>query len=245
MVCGMKKRMIGKLFMTGVLCTCVGLSVSAQERLIDNTFVTLGIGTQLYGGDSDKHMAFGDRLTPAVDFSLGKWVTPGIGVALSYTGYKIKGLWSTHLITAHYATDIYYGPNDNGFQLYEQRAHFYNVHADVLFDIFTLLGRDAQRLYHLVPFVGVGWAHTYDHSNAHGNSMTLNAGLINSFRLSPRINLNVTLRGMLLGEGFDGEGGSHDKVNTELYQGGKGGGNVNADMMAGVTVGITYRFGRK
>lgn len=230
------------IFITGLLCISMATNLHAQERFWENTFATFGIGTQLYLGDSDKHMDLKDRLTPAFDFSVGKWFTPGIGAALSYTGYKIKGVWSSHLSHSNFSTDIYFSESDNGFSLYEQRASFFNVHLDALFDIGSLLKWRKQRVYHLIPFAGIGWGHSYKHRGKEANSVTLNGGLINSFKVSSRIDLNITLRGVLLREGFDGEGGKHDKIKPELNMGDCGGGNVNADALSGVTVGITYHF---
>ena len=57
-----------------------------------NWFVSVGGGAQMYFGDYDKQMSFGDRLTPALDIAVGKWFTPDIGLRLMYSGLEYKGL---------------------------------------------------------------------------------------------------------------------------------------------------------
>lgn len=46
----------------------------------------------MYFGDHNVQMAFGDRLSPALDIAFGKWFTPGIGVRAMYGGLSIKVL---------------------------------------------------------------------------------------------------------------------------------------------------------
>ena len=50
----------------------------------------------------------------------------------------------------------------------------------------------SDRVYRLIPYVGFGWAFGWDYANqpeyamghTRDNSMTLNAGIINNFKLS-------------------------------------------------------------
>ena len=57
----------------------------------DNWFVTAGGGIQVYFGESDTHGNFSDRIAPALDISVGKWITPSVGMRLQYSGLKAKG----------------------------------------------------------------------------------------------------------------------------------------------------------
>ena len=47
-----------------------------------NTFVSVGLGGQVLFGDHEKQMKFGDRIAPALDIAVGKWLTPYEGVRL-------------------------------------------------------------------------------------------------------------------------------------------------------------------
>lgn len=92
-----------KNILMSVLLLLMGITVYAQEdfskstttttivenadkykvetnRFWSNWFVSVGGGAQMYFGDHNVQMAFGDRLSPALDIAFGKWFTPGIGV---------------------------------------------------------------------------------------------------------------------------------------------------------------------
>ena len=58
----------------------------------NNWFITVGGGGQIFFGDLDKYMEIGDRITPTLDISVGKWFTPGFGLQASYSGLKLKGI---------------------------------------------------------------------------------------------------------------------------------------------------------
>ena len=61
------------------------------NRFWSNWFVGVGGGANIFFGDHDRQADFGDRLGGALDVSLGKWFTPGIGMRLMYSGLKAKG----------------------------------------------------------------------------------------------------------------------------------------------------------
>ena len=216
----------------------------------DNWFVTIGAGTQFYMGDNEKHMHFKDRLTPAIDLSIGKWFSPGLGLQISYTGYKFKGLWADHYAGQHFKTDIEYTNPKKNFKgdgkLYEQKGNFLNLHADGLLNFSNLFaGYKEKRFYSLIGYVGVGWIRGYNPSDKDNDYITFNGGLINSFRLSDALNLNVTIRGAIVNDGFDGEISGNEYMGPsdqkpENYKG--GGQNHYFDGYGGVTVGLTYRF---
>ena len=63
----------------------------------DNWFVTAGGGAQIYFGESDTYGSIGKRLAPALDISVGKWITPAVGVRLQYSGLQAKG-WTHGLL---------------------------------------------------------------------------------------------------------------------------------------------------
>ena len=215
----------------------------------DNWFMSVGVGTQVYMGDNDKFMQFKDRLTPAIDFSVGKWFSPGLGLQVSYSGYKINGLWWDGYAGQHWKTETEYTNPRNKFtaggKLYEQEAKFFNIHVEGLVNLSNLFGGYKERVYSCIPYVGVGWIRSYDHPGKNVDDLSFNAGIINSFRLSNALSLNLTLRGGIMDDGFDGEiSGVYYQGPSELEpEGLKGGGqNYNFDGYGGVTLGLTYRF---
>ncbi len=99
-----------------------------------------------------------------------------------------------------------------------------DLHGDILFNVSNMIaGYNEDRIYDFVPFVGFGFAHSYDAPRR--NSLAFNFGIINTFHLASAWDLNLELYGMGTENKFDGKTTS------------KG-----PDFMAGATVGITYKF---
>ena len=197
------------------------ISVSAQSgsSFWDNTFVSVGAGAQMYVGDHDGRIGFGDRLSAALDISAGKWFDNGIGVRLSYSGLSAKG--ATRWDEAHST-----GENVPGWGIGMSYSKFnlFNLHADAMFNLHTLIkGEDENRVWTTAPYVGIGCVHAMDVPK--NSSLGFNAGWMNSFRINSRLDANIDLRGLIMGDGIDGE---------------KGG--VKLDGMLTLTAGLTYKF---
>lgn len=217
----------------------------------DNIFITFGIGTQFYMGENEKHMKFKDLLTPALDLSVGKWFTPGLGLAMSYSGYKFKGVWCERYTGQNFKTDKVYpnpvnGYNSKEYNLYEQKADFFNLHIDALVNLSNLFyGYKKNRIYNFIPYIGVGWMQSYNTEERNAGNITLNAGIINRFRLSDALDLNITVRGALIDDSFDGEisGAPYRglaNLKPENYK--EGAQNHGLEGYGGITVGLTYKF---
>lgn len=186
------------------------------NRFGANWFISGGVGAQMFFGDNDGEADFGKRIAPALDIAVGKWFTPGIGLRFAYNGLQAKG-------AAPYAGDAYVkgGTYSNGY--YKQKWNMANFHGDVLFNLSNMIcGYNEDRLYSFIPYVGAGVAHSWSEPNA--TSLGLNAGLINRFRLTSALDLNVELRGLLMKDAFGG---------------------VSKEAMGGVTVGVTYKFKKR
>lgn len=184
-----------------------------------NCFISIGAGTQMYVGDHDGLIGFGDRLSAALDISAGKWFDNGIGVRLSYSGLSAKG--ATRWDEAHST-----GENVPGWGIGMSYSKFnlFNLHADAMFNLHTLIkGADENRVWNTAPYVGIGCVHAMDAPK--NSSFGFNAGWMNSFRINSRLDANIDLRGLIMGDGIDGE---------------KGG--VKLDGMLTLTAGLTYKF---
>ena len=194
----------------------------------NNWFVTVGGGAQMYFGDHDKQVDFGDRIGGALDIGVGKWFSPEIGVRLMYSGIQIKGATKypgQGFDSAHgTGEDIPgkgRGTTDN---LQHQKYNMYNIHGDVLFNFSNLLcGYNEKRIYNCSPYLGIGVASAT--SEPKKVDITGHVGILNTFRISPAFDINLDLRGMFVNDEFDGE------------RGGRGG-----EGMFTATVGITYKF---
>ena len=232
-----------KNILMSVLLLLMGITVYAQEdfskstttttivenadkykvetnRFWSNWFVSVGGGAQMYFGDHNVQMAFGDRLRPALDIAFGKWFTPGIGVRAMYSGLSIKGATQNG---SHSTGKVY----DASQWLDEQKFDFMNIHGDVMFNASNLLcGYNEKRFWSVTPYVGVGWILTWETPRARNFNASL--GVINSFRLSSAFDLNLDVRGTATKDEFDGEIGGRKE-----------------EGLLSVTLGITYKFPKR
>ncbi len=194
------------------------------NRFWSNWFVTAGGGVNLYFGDHDKQVKFGQRLAPAVDVAIGKWFTPGLGLRFAYSGLSIKGATQDGV---HSTGEDVPGKGGWGYWLDKQKFNFFNFRLEAMLNVSNLLfGYNPQRLYTLSPYVGLGVMKTNDKPAA--TEIAGHFGLFNAFRLCDALDLNLDVRGMLVSDAFDGENAG---------RGGEG--------MLTATLGLTYKFGRR
>lgn len=174
----------------------------------DNWWVQIGGGAQVYYGDHNKQMDFVDRLSLALDAGFGKWFSPQIGVRAMISGLTINGATQTWGETGIHDTgkpvDGKY-THDYGF-LNEQQFDFYNLHADVLFNMSNILcGYKEKRVWNCSPYLGLGWMVTWESPRA--REVSLNFGIFNAIRLSEKFDFNIDLRTTMVKDSFDGETG--------------------------------------
>jgi len=186
---------------------------------LSNWFVSAGGGTALYFGDRSSEMKFTDRLFGTFNLSVGKWFTPGIGVRLNGQMLFVK----TSCTSGVHGNGWY----DQSTGLYKQKFDAFNAGGDLMFNVSNLIfGYNSKRLYNLVPYAGVGIIFTRD--KPRDNEMSLSVGLLNTFRLCSNIDLNFDVRGIMFGDGLNGN-----------ILGGKN------DGMLSMSLGLTYKFGSK
>lgn len=174
----------------------------------DNWWVQIGGGAQIYYGDHNKQLDFVDRLSLALDAGFGKWFSPQIGVRAMISGLTINGATQTWGETGIHDTgkpvDGKY-THDYGF-LNEQQFDFYNLHADVLFNMSNILcGYKEKRVWNCSPYLGLGWMVTWESPRA--REVSLNLGIFNAIRLSEKFDFNIDLRTTMVKDSFDGETG--------------------------------------
>lgn len=185
------------------------------NKFFDNWFFSVGGGAQVLFGDESDLGKFGKRIAPTLQVSIGKWFTPGLGLRLQYSGLQSKSFSSDPSAYSHQMLSEGY---------YQDKFNYMNLHGDILFNVSNMLaGYNPDRVYDLVPFVGFGFAHSYDRPRQ--NSLAFNFGLINTFHLASAWDLNLELYGMGAENKFDGK-----KISKGL------------DVMLGATLGIAYKF---
>lgn len=187
----------------------------------DNWFMSLGGGASVMYGDNDHVGSFTDRISPTLNIAVGKWFTPGLGLRVQYSGLQVKGFSSdagTPYVRGTQMKDGYY----------KQRFDYMNLHGDVLFNLNALFGGyNQQRVYEIIPYLGAGFTHTY--TSPQREAFAVNVGIINRFRISNAVDINLEISGM----------GVEDKFDAEL------GGKHGFDGVLSATLGMTYRFPKR
>lgn len=189
------------------------------NRFWDNWFISIGGGGQVYFGEHNHHNRFWNRVTPAYDFSVGKWLVPTFGIRAQIGGVKLKG------ITDEPDNIMISGVDSRGW--YKQSWKQFNVHVDGLVNLSNWIGGyRTDRFYEIVPFAGFGMIHQC--SSTDNTKFMFAGGIINKFRISNSFDFNLEMNGHLVPQAFDGETGDS-----------KGEGFLS------VTVGFTYKFNER
>lgn len=109
---------------------------------------------------------------PSFSLAVGKWFTPGLGLRT-----KANIGWMGKV-----------GSSDVPMLL--------SVNEHVLFNLHNLLGGyDESRVWNFIPYIGAGLAHTFKTPNgvAKAGTYTFSAGLLNTFKISRKVALNLEL----------------------------------------------------
>ncbi|MFV0418538.1 MAG: OmpA family protein [Dysgonomonas sp.] len=152
-------------------------------------------------------------VAPTVQF--GKWYNPYLGARIKVQGGSLHNFFNN-------ATNMLH----NKYAMGE---------LDFMVDVTNYLGKYSEtRVYSLIPYVGIGGAIGWDykmngqtHPGGKQRNFTINGGIINKFRISNRVALDIDLSGALLKESFN-----------------HGGGNTY-DGLAGASASLVFKVGKK
>ena len=139
--------------------------------------------------------------------ALGKWFTPGIGLRT-----KANALWV--------------GKAFDG-----DSPRYLTLNEHVLFNLSNMFcGYNADRVWNFIPYVGAGWAKNF--RSKHG-TLLWSAGILNTFRLSRMVALNLELGYMSYGKEFlglnAGQGGAFGKSRRDHHFTLEVGATINLD----------------
>lgn len=101
---------------------------------------------------------------------MGKWFTPGIGLRT-----KINGIWGKTVL-------------DNETS---KSNKYWTANEQVLFNLSNLIcGYNEKRVWNLIPFAGGGITRNMSYNTY---AMQLGVGVLNTFRVSPKLAVNLEL----------------------------------------------------
>ena len=109
---------------------------------------------------------------PSLSIAVGKWFTPGLGLRT-----KANVGWMGKV-----------GSSDVPMLL--------TVNEHVMFNLHNLLGGyDEDRVWNFIPYIGAGVAHTFKNPSgvSKAGCYTFSAGLLNTFKISQKVALNLEL----------------------------------------------------
>lgn len=187
-------------------------------RFFDNMFIGVAGGVNLYDyKHGNKAPDFGDRLAPSLDVYIGKWITPSVGLRIGYNGLKSKGLSPVQPLSAD-AKD------------HMRTFNTLFIHGDFMWNISNAIGGYREdRFWDFIPYVGFGYARAWE-DGMKENKIAGTAGLLNTMRLSPVIDLTLEARYMLVDDTFDGLAPASSKQFENMYS---------------LTAGLTFKLGPK
>lgn len=164
-------------------------------------FAGAGFGGMVYFGDHDKQLKFGKRIAPNFEFYGGRWINQHIGVRLGLNGFKVKGLTQNG---SHSTGEIF----DPARSLEKQAFNYFYIHGDALFQLSNYLhGINAERLYNVMPYAGIGLMVTTDVPKK--TKFSPNLGVLQTLRLTDRMSFTCDVRANIVSDDFDGEKGGH------------------------------------
>lgn len=176
-----------------------------------NWFITVSGGPAIFQGDHNIDAVWKDRIYPAFDLSIGKWIVPMIGLR---AGVNLDVIHNYYNANPDYPNDLaaYYGefvhgasPNEPYAErpwLYRMDYNAWNFHADILVNFSSLMWKPYnRRFWNLIGYAGVGCIATWDHGSPQWRNQdwfnyatSWNVGLLNSFRVSEHFDINLDLR---------------------------------------------------
>ena len=169
------------------------------------------------------------RRSYGLSIALGKWFTPGIGMRTKLSGFWGKSVLGKYGQDARIKRLGIKTPNENGFvgESYCNGVKYFNLQEQVLLNVSNMVaGYNPDRVWNLIPYAGVGGVRncTYNTWELAGS-----LGLLNTWKLTNRLKLNLDINYTMCGDDFEGEANSW------------GGHKVkNHDRWIAAEIGLTY-----
>lgn len=194
----------------------------ATSSFWSNWFVQANlVGTSFHSDETwasdNAHVGLldGQRTNLGFSAALGKWFTPGLGLRT-----KFAGIWGR---------TVAFGDKS------ENASKYWNLNEDVLFNLSNIFcGYNERRVWNFVPYLGFGVARNMSYDKY---AMNVGAGVLNTFRLTDKLSLNLELAYNAFDPGFSGWTATNvDRSGLKRLK--------NNDLNLSLEIGVTYNLGR-
>lgn len=189
----------------------------------DNWFVGAGVGANYYVKGGGSEASFLNKLTVAPTIQVGKWYNPYIGARVKLQGGSLHTYFNSNNTFLH--------------------GKYVSAEADLLWNVSNYFGKyNESRFYSLVPYIGVGGGYGWDYKvrgksvGSKQRNFTINGGILNKFRLTDRLGLDIDLSAALLKEQVD-----LDHVVTGSYY---GVGEKTYDGLVAASASLVFKLGK-
>ncbi len=193
----------------------------------DNWYISIDGGASVFFSPYDNELDFTKRIAPNAALNFGKWWTPVFGTRIGLDYMSVNGAALESSAWGYQADALVEGSND----LHTQKLHGLRPHLDGMVDLVNLFGGySPTRVYSLVIYGGFGYGYGWAEGNAISDgkwATEIRGGLINSFHVSPQVDINIELK--------------VSKYDSGLAQEGRGQQDWH-NLNASASVGVAYKF---
>ena len=160
----------------------------ATNSFWSNWFIQGNFAYSAFYSNEEKHEGFSK--SPLKDFrrglgfsvAIGKWFTPGIGLRTKFNAMDGKSVITTNADA--------------------NKIKYWNLQEQALLNLSNLLcGYNPTRVWNFIPYFGVGVARNCSYNTY---ELVGSAGILNTFRVSKRVAINLDLGYNLCGDDFEG-----------------------------------------
>ena len=160
----------------------------ATNSFWSNWFIQGNFAYSAFYSNEEKHEGYSK--SPLKDFrrglgfsvAIGKWFTPGIGLRTKFNAMDGKSVISTNADA--------------------NKIKYWNLQEQALLNLSNLLcGYNPTRVWNFIPYFGVGLARNCSYNTY---ELVGSAGILNTFRVSKRVAINLDLSYNLCGDDFEG-----------------------------------------
>ena len=165
------------------------------------------------------------RSAPGFSVALGKWFTPGLGLRTKFSAMDGRSVWSENKE--------------------KNEVKYWNAQEQALLNLSNMLcGYNEKRVWNFIPYAGVGITRNCSYNTY---ELIATAGVLNTFRLSKRVLLNLEVGYNMCGDDFEGRIGKGIDGKPQYKDLGGVGGNhehANHDRWFTGEIGLTFNLGR-